>query len=53
MKKLVVIYSGGMDSFTALNKAVKEGFDVYALSFNYGQKHNKELWTSQISLDSF
>tara|TARA_B110000211_G_scaffold223011_1_gene272392 strand:+ start:9991 stop:10659 length:669 start_codon:yes stop_codon:yes gene_type:complete len=43
MKKLVVIYSGGMDSFTALHKAVKEGFDVYALSFDYGQKHNKEL----------
>ena len=28
MKKLVVIYSGGMDSFTALNKAKNEGFDV-------------------------
>lgn len=32
-----------MDSFTALNKAVKDGFEVYALSFNYGQKHSKEL----------
>ena len=36
-----------MDSFTALNKAVKEGFDVYALSFDYGQKHNKELYYAQ------
>jgi 7-cyano-7-deazaguanine synthase len=41
--KAVVIYSGGMDSFTILNKAVKDGLDVYALTFDYGQKHNKEL----------
>lgn len=41
--KAVVIYSGGMDSFTVLNKAIKEGLEVYALSFDYGQKHNKEL----------
>lgn len=42
-EKVVVVYSGGMDSFTVLNTAVKNGFDVYALSFNYGQKHSKEL----------
>jgi 7-cyano-7-deazaguanine synthase len=41
--KVVVIYSGGMDSFTVLNKARKEGFEVYAISFNYGQRHDKEL----------
>ena len=41
--KAVVIYSGGMDSFTILNKAIKDGLDVYALSFDYGQKHSKEL----------
>ncbi len=41
--KIVVIYSGGMDSFTILHKAVKEGHDVLAVSFNYGQRHNKEL----------
>ncbi|TDP00012.1 7-cyano-7-deazaguanine synthase QueC [Marinomonas balearica] len=41
--KAVVVYSGGMDSFTVLNKAVREGKEVYALSFNYGQKHSKEL----------
>ncbi|CUS48800.1 MAG: 7-cyano-7-deazaguanine synthase QueC [Idiomarinaceae bacterium HL-53] len=40
---LVVIYSGGMDSFTVLNKAVATGKAVYALSFNYGQRHKKEL----------
>ncbi|GAA5217947.1 7-cyano-7-deazaguanine synthase QueC [Corallincola platygyrae] len=32
-----------MDSFTVLNKAVKEGNEVYALSFDYGQRHVKEL----------
>ncbi len=32
-----------MDSFTVLNKAIKEGYEVYALSFDYGQKHSKEL----------
>ncbi|WP_462163754.1 7-cyano-7-deazaguanine synthase QueC [Pseudoalteromonas xiamenensis] len=42
-EKVVVIYSGGMDSFTVLNKAVKQGYEVYALSFNYGQRHVKEL----------
>lgn len=42
-EKVVVIYSGGMDSFTVLNKALREGYEVYALSFNYGQRHVKEL----------
>ncbi|MEP0072476.1 MAG: 7-cyano-7-deazaguanine synthase QueC [Marinomonas sp.] len=42
-EKAVVVYSGGMDSFTVLNTAVQSGLDVYALSFNYGQKHSKEL----------
>ncbi len=42
-EKLVAIYSGGMDSFTLLNEAHAAGSEVYALSFNYGQKHTKEL----------
>ena len=41
--KAVVIYSGGMDSFTILNRALNEGHDVYALTFDYGQKHKKEI----------
>ena len=41
--KAVVIYSGGMDSFTILNKAKAEGYDLYALTFDYGQKHSKEI----------
>ena len=42
-EKAVVIYSGGMDSFTILNKALKEGYELYALTFNYGQRHSKEI----------
>ena len=42
-EKVVVIYSGGMDSFTVLNKAINAGYEVFALSFNYGQRHVKEL----------
>ena len=42
-QKVVVIFSGGMDSFTVLNLAVKKGLEVFALSFNYGQRHKKEL----------
>lgn len=41
--KVVVIYSGGMDSFTVLNKAIQDGKQVFALSFDYGQRHIKEL----------
>lgn len=42
-EKVVVIYSGGMDSFTVLNKAIRAGKTPLALSFNYGQRHKKEL----------
>ncbi len=41
--KAVVIYSGGMDSFTVLHQARQQGYDVYALSFDYGQRHRQEL----------
>lgn len=39
----VVIYSGGMDSYTVLHRALREGRDVHALSFDYGQRHAREL----------
>lgn len=40
---VVVIYSGGMDSFTLLHLARARGYRVHALSFNYGQRHVREL----------
>jgi len=42
-QKSVVIFSGGMDSFTLLNAVVRQGHQVFPLSFNYGQRHIKEL----------
>ncbi len=42
-KKVVMILSGGMDSTTLLYKLLKEYDEVHALSFNYGQRHSKEL----------
>lgn len=41
--KVVVIYSGGMDSFTVLHKALQHGLEVFPLTFNYGQRHAKEI----------
>lgn len=42
-KKVVIIYSGGMDSYTVLHQTLSQGFEVHAVSFNYGQRHSKEL----------
>ncbi|MCZ6468906.1 MAG: 7-cyano-7-deazaguanine synthase QueC [Candidatus Dadabacteria bacterium] len=41
--KAVIIASGGIDSSTLLYKMVNEGFEVYALTFIYGQRHLKEI----------
>jgi 7-cyano-7-deazaguanine synthase len=42
-KKAIVLLSGGLDSITVLALAKKQGFKCYALSFDYGQRHNAEL----------
>jgi len=46
-KKAIILLSGGLDSVTVLAKAQQQGFAIYALSFNYGQKHNAELDAAQ------
>lgn len=43
MSKAVILLSGGLDSITALLIAQQQGFDCFALSFDYGQRHNAEL----------
>jgi 7-cyano-7-deazaguanine synthase len=43
MNPAVCLLSGGLDSATVLAVARREGFDCYALSFDYGQRHRTEL----------
>ena len=42
-KKAVVLLSGGIDSTTAMAIAKVEGYEIYSLSFRYGQRHSREL----------
>jgi 7-cyano-7-deazaguanine synthase len=42
-KKAVLLLSGGLDSATVGAIAREQGFDIYALSFRYGQRHAMEL----------
>jgi 7-cyano-7-deazaguanine synthase len=42
MKLAVVLLSGGIDSTTTLAIAIAEGYETYALSFDYGQRHQIE-----------
>lgn len=42
-KKAVIILSGGLDSTTCMGMAKSEGFELYPITFDYGQRHRIEL----------
>jgi 7-cyano-7-deazaguanine synthase len=52
MKRAVVLLSGGIDSTTTLAIAIAEGFEAYALSFDYGQRHQIETQAARRVADS-
>jgi 7-cyano-7-deazaguanine synthase len=52
MKRAVVLLSGGIDSTTTLAIAIAEGYEVYALSFDYGQRHQIEVEAARRVADS-
>jgi 7-cyano-7-deazaguanine synthase len=43
MTPAVLLLSGGLDSTTMLASAIREGFDVHAMTFRYGQRHAAEI----------
>ena len=47
-KKAVILVSGGLDSATILAIAKDQGYDCYAMSFNYGQRHLIELESAKV-----
>jgi 7-cyano-7-deazaguanine synthase len=52
-KRAVVLVSGGVDSTTCLAIAKHEGFELFGLSFNYGQRHSAELKAVKRVVEAF
>ena len=52
LKKAVVLSSGGLDSTTAMAIARYQSFEIYSLSFSYGQRHAFELEAAQKVADA-
>lgn len=53
MKKAIILLSGGLDSTTVLAIAKNLGFEIYALGFSYGQRHEIELESAKKIAEKF
>ena len=51
--KAVLLVSGGLDSTTCLAIAREQDFDLYALTINYGQRHDHELNSAKMVVDFY
>ena len=51
-KKAVILLSGGLDSATAAAQAIADGYEAIALSFRYGQRHERELLAARQVADA-
>ncbi len=47
-RRAIILVSGGLDSATCLAIAKSQGYDCYALSFDYGQRHRAELVAAEV-----
>ncbi len=48
MQRAIALLSGGIDSSTATAIARHQGYEVYAISFDYGQRHRRELEAARV-----
>jgi 7-cyano-7-deazaguanine synthase len=48
MRRAVVLLSGGLDSYTAAAVAARDGFEVFALTIEYGQRHKREIEAARV-----
>ena len=53
MKKAIVLSSGGIDSTTAMAIAKSRNYELYSLTFNYGQRHKIEIESAKKVADFF
>ena len=48
MQRAVVLLSGGLDSYTAAAVAARDGFELFALTIEYGQRHKREIEAARV-----
>ena len=48
MQRAVVLLSGGLDSYTAAALAARDGFELFALTIEYGQRHTQEIEAARV-----